>query len=181
MTLTPEWQPLRPHGKIRKRRIAGPPKGQGYRHEGSGIRYRTTLATSDGACPSAPGSTEPGRVVDSAPVLASALPIWDGPPTGRVRWSPRTTCCPTWARVGLCAACGQSGAPEDMGVAIGRPTMIAPELWEGTLVPVIESASEIRSSCCLITTSSAKAESRGPGLPGTGPADGRDRAPGHGR
>ena len=42
-----------------------------------------------------------------------------------------------------------------MGVAIGRPTVIAPELREGTLVPAFESHSEVRSSYCLTTTSTA--------------------------
>ena len=81
---------------------SGPTKGQGYRHEGSGIRYRTTLATSAGALPQRSGGTEPGRVVDSAPVLAFAS-TQSGMALRLVELvrSPKTTCCPTWGRVGL--------------------------------------------------------------------------------
>ena len=41
-------------------------------------------------------------------------------------------------------------------MAIGRPTVIGPELKEGTLVPVFESHSGVRSSCCRIATSPAR-------------------------
>ena len=43
-----------------------------------------------------------------------------------------------------------------MGVAIGRPTVIARDLREGTLVPLFDRHNEVRTSCCLITTSVAR-------------------------
>ena len=45
---------------------------------------------------------------------------------------------------------------QGMGVAIGRPTVIARELREGTLVPLFDRHNEVRTSCCLITTSAAR-------------------------
>ena len=47
-------------------------------------------------------------------------------------------------------------ALEGMGMAIGRPTVIGPELREGALVPVSERYSEVRSSSCLVATSTAR-------------------------
>lgn len=47
-------------------------------------------------------------------------------------------------------------AREGMGVAIGRPMLIARELREGTLVPLFDSHSLARTSCCLITTATAR-------------------------
>ena len=45
---------------------------------------------------------------------------------------------------------------QGIGVAIGRPTVIARELREGTLVPLFDRHKEVRTSCCLITTSAAR-------------------------
>ena len=43
-----------------------------------------------------------------------------------------------------------------MGGAIGRPTVIGPELREGALVPVSELYSEVRISSRLVATSTAR-------------------------
>ena len=48
-------------------------------------------------------------------------------------------------------------ALEGMGAAIGRPTVIAPELREGTVVLVFDSHSEVHSrAAASITTSAAR-------------------------
>ncbi len=49
-----------------------------------------------------------------------------------------------------------SAGLKGMGAAIGRPTVIAPELREGALVPVFEFYREVRSSSCVIATSTAR-------------------------
>ena len=43
-----------------------------------------------------------------------------------------------------------------MGTAIGRPTVIGPELREGTVVSVSELYSEVRSRSWLVATSTAR-------------------------
>ena len=45
---------------------------------------------------------------------------------------------------------------ERMGVAIGRASIIAPELQQGTLVPLFERHSEAHTRCCLISTPAAR-------------------------
>ena len=48
------------------------------------------------------------------------------------------------------------GAVEGMGVAVGRPAVIARELGEGTLVPLLHDQNEMRTRCLLITTAAAR-------------------------
>ena len=43
-----------------------------------------------------------------------------------------------------------------MGAAIGRPTTIVPELEQGTLVPLFDRDSTLRTRCCLMTTAAAR-------------------------
>ena len=151
-------KPRQAHRCIPLTSVSGPTKGPGYRHEGREMRYRTALSTREKA---APGLRERHvrRVVDAAPVLASALNIWDGPPTGRAGWSSRTTCRPTF---GCCIALlpvqhAHSGGPGGHGVANGCPTVIAPDLTEkGTLVPVLERHTEGRRRAALIAISGAR-------------------------
>ena len=47
-------------------------------------------------------------------------------------------------------------ATEGMGVAVGRPTLIARELARGDLVPVLRRQVKAPSRCCLITTAAAR-------------------------
>ena len=47
-------------------------------------------------------------------------------------------------------------AVDGMGVAIGRPTTIARELQQGTLVPLLDQLAGPRSSCCLVSTPAAR-------------------------
>ena len=63
-----------------------------------------------------------------------------------------------------------------MGAAIRGPTVTGPELREGAPVPVFELYKEVRSSSCLIATSTAKAQARGVGFLGMAAVDGRRRA-----
>ena len=49
-------------------------------------------------------------------------------------------------------------ATAGLGVALGRPTLIAPELQQGVLVPVFNQADHLRTRCCLITTEAASRE-----------------------
>ena len=68
-----------------------------------------------------------------APVLAFALTIWDAPPMTELVGRPGLPAARPWARIRLLPvqrAVIRRG-PEGMGVAVGRPTMIAPELREG--------------------------------------------------
>ena len=46
-------------------------------------------------------------------------------------------------------------AVDGMGVVLGRPSVIARELGEGTLVPLFPRQNGTRTSCCLITTTAA--------------------------
>ena len=47
-------------------------------------------------------------------------------------------------------------AVQGMGVAIGRPTMVAGELQDGSLVPLLKQHTEPHTSCCLISTPAAR-------------------------
>ena len=55
----------------------------------------------------------------------------------------------------LCSMLVQA-AVDGMGVAIGRPTSVGPELQEGTLVPLLDRSTGPRSSCCLVSTATAR-------------------------
>ena len=47
-------------------------------------------------------------------------------------------------------------AVQSLGVTIGHPTVIAPELERGALVPLFRDHSDARTRCCLITTAAAR-------------------------
>ena len=54
----------------------------------------------------------------------------------------------------LCSMLVQA-ALDGMGVAIGRQTIIARELQQGTLVPLLDRRTGPRSSCCLVSSATA--------------------------
>ena len=47
-------------------------------------------------------------------------------------------------------------ATHGLGVAIGRPVLIAPELEDGTLVPILDDQADTPDRCCLITTAASR-------------------------
>ena len=47
-------------------------------------------------------------------------------------------------------------ATHGLGAAIGRPVLIAPELENGTLVPVLNHQADTPERCCLITTTASR-------------------------
>ena len=47
-------------------------------------------------------------------------------------------------------------ATHGLGVAIGRPVLIAPELEDGTLVPILDDQADTPDRSCLITTAASR-------------------------
>ena len=100
----------------------------------------------------------------SPPVRAADLHRWPlldhlGRPSDWLHWfAAHGTTAPDLSHASRFRLCSMlvRAAVDGMGVAIGRPTTIARELQQGTLVPLMDQLTGPRSSCCLVSTPAAR-------------------------